>query len=110
MHQGGHQVRDWLYVYDHCSAIWKLEEKNVINDHFNIGGSCEKRNIDVTIMILDMMKKPHDLIGISNERPGIDKRYGMDHSKITQRTGWKPTTEFEVGLRATITWYLEQLV
>ena len=110
MHQGGHQVRDWLYVYDHCSAIWKLEEKNIINDHFNVGGSCEKRNIDVTIMILDMLKKPHDLIGISNERPGIDKRYGMDHSKITQRTGWKPTTDFEVGIRATITWYLEKLV
>ena len=110
MHQGGHQVRDWLYVYDHCSAIWKLEEKNIINDHFNVGGSCEKRNIDVTIMILDMLKKPHDLIGISNERPGIDKRYGMDHSKITQRTGWRPTTDFEVGIRATITWYLEKLV
>ena len=110
MHQGGHQVRDWLYVYDHCSAIWKLEEKNIINDHFNVGGSCEKRNIDVTIMILDMLKKPHDLIGISNERPGIDKRYGMDHSKITQRTGWTPTTDFEVGIRATITWYLEKLV
>ena len=51
MHQGGHQVRDWLYVYDHCSAIWGLEEKCVINDHFNVGGSCEKRNIDVTIML-----------------------------------------------------------
>ena len=61
-------------------------------------------------MILDMLKKPHDLIGISNERPGIDKRYGMDHSKITQRTGWRPTTDFEVGIRATITWYLEKLV
>ena len=57
-----------------------------------------------------MLKKPHDLIGISNERPGIDKRYGMDHSKITQRTGWRPTTDFEVGIRATITWYLEKLV
>ena len=110
MHQGGHQIRDWLYVYDHCTAIWELESQNIINNHFNIGGSNEMRNIDVTIMILDMLKKPHDLIGISNERPGIDKRYGMDHTKIHQWTTWKPSTDFEVGLRATITWYLEQLV
>ncbi len=109
MHQGGHQIRDWLYVYDHCNAIWELEKQGIINDHFNIGGSCEKRNIDVTIMILDMLKKPHDLIGISNERPGIDKRYGIDHTKITKAIGWKPSTEFDVGLRATVTWYLEQL-
>ena len=109
MHQGGHQVRDWLYVYDHCAAIWELEEQGIINDHFNIGGSCEMRNLDVTKMILRMMKKPFDLIGINNERPGIDKRYGMDHTKITKRTGWTPFTDFEVGLRATVTWYLDRL-
>ena len=109
MHQGGHQIRDWLYVFDHCAGIWELESQNIINNHFNIGGGCEKRNIDVTKMILDMMNKPYTLIGINGERPGIDKRYGMDYSKMTQWTTWFPFTDFEIGLRATITWYLDRL-
>ena len=80
-----------------------------MNDHFNIGGSCEMRNIDVTKMILKMMNKSFDLIGINEGRPGIDKRYGMDHSKITNTTGWRPFTNFDIGLRATVTHYIEQL-
>ena len=110
MHGGGQQVRDWLYVYDHCRAIWMLEEQGIINDHFNIGGSCELRNVDVTKMILDLIKKPYSLIGIDNGRPGIDKRYGMDHAKMSHKTGWYPETPFDIGLRATVTWYLEQLL
>ena len=106
---GGDQIRDWLYVRDHCAAIWELEEQRIINDHFNIGGSCEKKNIDVTKMILDMMNKPYDLIGVNEGRPGIDKRYGMDHSKITNRTVWRPFTDFDIGLRATVTHYLDLL-
>ena len=109
MHGGGNQIRDWLYVYDHCAAIWELEVQGIMNDHFNIGGSCEKRNIDVTKTILDMMHKPYDLIGINEGRPGIDKRYGMDHSKITNRTGWRPFTNFDIGLRATVTHYIDLL-
>jgi len=109
MHGGGNQIRDWLYVYDHCAAIWELEVQGIINDHFNIGGSCEKRNIDVTKTILDMMNKPYDLIGINEGRPGIDKRYGMDHSKITNRTGWRPFTNFDIGLRATVSHYIDLL-
>ena len=109
MHQGGHQVRDWLYVYDHCAAIWELEWQGIINNHFNIGGGCEMRNIDVTKMILSLMKKPYTLIGINDERPGIDKRYGMDYNKMTQWTTWKPFTDFDLGLRATVTWYLDRL-
>ena len=109
MHQGGHQVRDWLYVYDHCAAIWELEWQGIINNHFNIGGGCELRNIDVTKMILSLMKKPYTLIGINDERPGIDKRYGMDYNKMTQWTTWKPFTDFDLGLRATVTWYLDRL-
>ena len=108
MHGGGNQIRDWLYVNDHCAAIWDLEIMDIINDHFNIGGSCEMRNIDVTKMILKMLNKPLTLIGINEGRPGIDKRYGMNHSKITKYTGWKPFTDFETGLRATITWYLDR--
>ena len=109
MHQGGHQIRDWLYVFDHCAGIWELESQNIINNHFNIGGGCELRNIDVTKMILSLMKKPYTLIGINDERPGIDKRYGMDYNKMTQWTTWKPFTDFDLGLRATVTWYLDRL-
>ena len=86
-----------------------VRDTSIINDTFNIGGSCEMRNIDVTKMILGMMKKPYSLIGINEGRPGIDKRYGMDHSKITKRTGWRPFTDFDIGLRATVTHYIELL-
>jgi len=109
MHQGGRQIRDWIYVLDHCAGIWELETHNIINDKFNIGGGCEKRNIDVTRDILYLMDKPQTLIGINGLRPGIDKRYAMDHTKITERTGWRPFTPFDVGLRATVTWYLDKL-
>ena len=109
MHGNGELIRDWLYVYDHCAAIWELEVQGVMNDHFNIGGDNEKRNIDVTKMILDMMNKPYDLIDFNEGRPGVDKRYGMDHSKITNKTGWRPFTDFDIGLRATVTHYIEQL-
>ena len=109
MHQGGRQIRDWIYVLDHCAGIWELENHNIINDKFNIGGGCEKRNIDVTRDILYLMDKPQTLIGINGLRPGIDKRYAMDHTKITERTGWRPFTPFDVGLRATVTWYLDKL-
>ena len=69
----------------------------------------KKRNIDVTRDILYLMDKPQTLIGINGLRPGIDKRYAMDHTKITKRTGWTPFTDFEIGLRATVTWYLDRL-
>ena len=109
MHGGGNQIRDWIYVFDHCAAIWELEWQGIINEQFNIGGDCEMRNIDVTKMILDMLDKPYTLIGINEGRPGIDKRYAMDNSKISQWTTWTPFTEFELGLRATVAWYLERL-
>jgi len=109
MHQGGRQVRDWIYVFDHCAGIWELESQGILNENFNIGGGCEKRNIDVTRDILYLLDKPQTLIGINGERPGIDKRYAMDHTKMTAWTGWTPFTNFDVGLRATVAWYLERL-
>ena len=109
MHGGGNQIRDWLHVHDHCRALCMLDDANVVNEQYNIGGSCEMKNLYVTKMILSHMKKPHDLIGISHDRPGIDKRYGMDHSKITSDLGWRPEVNFQLGLRSTIAWYLDRL-
>ena len=108
MYGGGQQIRDWLYVYDHCRAIWTLEEQRVMNDRFNIGGDCELQNIEVTKKILDILGKPHSLIDVSNARPGQDKRYGMSFEKLTQRTGWIPHFDFDAALKMTVDWYLQR--
>ena len=105
MHDGGEQIRDWIHVQDHCDAIWMLDKQNVLNDKFNIGGSCELQNIEVTKKILDILNKPHSLIGISHERPGVDKRYGTDFSKLTERTRWIPKIKFDEGLQETVNFY-----
>ena len=109
MHGGGRQIRDWLHVRDHCRALVMIDDAHIVNEKYNIGGSCEMRNLDVTKMILNYMKKPYDLIGISHDRPGIDKRYGMDHSKITTDLGWEPNIDFESGIKDTVRWYLNRL-
>ena len=108
MHDGGQQIRDWMHVDDHCCAIWTLDEKKVLNDKFNIGGGCEVQNIEVTRKILDMLNKPHSLIGVSNDRPGVDKRYGTDFSKLTERTGWVPQIPFDAGLGGTVRFYMNK--
>ena len=105
MHDGGEQIRDWIHVQDHCEAIWTLDKQNVLNDKFNIGGACELPNIEVTKKILDILEKPYTLIGISQERPGVDKRYGTDFSKLTERTGWVPKIKFDEGLQETVNFY-----
>lgn len=108
MYGGGHQIRDWLWVEDHCRAIWMLEEQGILNDRFNIGGDCELSNRTVTKRILEYMGKSVDLIGVSDERPGQDLRYGMSFDKLKQRTGWEPTMAFDEGLDRTIAWYLSR--
>ena len=108
MHDGGEQIRDWIHVDDHCCAIWTLAQQKVLNDKFNVGGACELQNIEVTRKILDMMGKPHSLIGVSNDRPGVDKRYGTDFSKLTERTGWVPQIPFDAGLAGTVSFYLNK--
>ena len=105
MHDGGEQIRDWIHVNDHCDAILTLDKQNVINDKFNIGGGCELQNIQVTKKILDLLDKPYSLIGVDNARPGVDKRYGTDFSKLTERTGWIPQVEFDKGLSETVDFY-----
>jgi dTDP-glucose 4,6-dehydratase len=108
MYGGGEQIRDWLHVMDHTNAIWMLEEQNVLNDRFNVGGSCELKNINVTKKILDILDKPYSLIETSDERPGQDKRYGMDHSKLTNKIGWIPEVKFDKGLEDTVKWYVNR--
>lgn len=109
MYGGGDQIRDWLHVMDHANAIWMLEEQNVLNDRFNVGGSCELKNINVTKKILDILDKPYSLIETSDERPGQDKRYGMDHSKLTNKIGWVPEVKFDKGLEDTVKWYVNRI-
>ena len=108
MHDGGEQIRDWIHVDDHCCAIWTLDQQKVLNDKFNVGGACELQNIEVTKKILDMMDKPHSLIGVSNDRPGVDKRYGTDFSKLAERTGWMPQIPFDAGLAGTVRFYMNK--
>ena len=105
MYGGGQQIRDWIHVDDHCDAIWELDKQNVLNEKFNIASGNELPNMEITKKILDVLGKPHSLIGVSNERPGQDQRYGTDFSKLRERTGWSPKIDFDEGLRNTIDWY-----
>ena len=102
----GLHVRDWLYVYDHCTAVWMVLTKAKPGETYNIGGCNEKRNIEVVELILERLKKPKSLIRHVTDRPGHDRRYAIDASKIIKELGWKPTVSFEEGLSKTIDWYL----
>mgnify|MGYP001416556878 FL=1 len=102
----GMQVRDWLYVYDHCTAIWQVLEKAPPGQTYNIGGCNEKANIEVVEIILDRLNKPRSLIRYVKDRPGHDRRYAIDAGKIISQLGWKPSVTFEQGIAKTIDWYL----
>lgn len=112
----GKQIRDWLYVEDHCNAILKVLEKGEVGQVYNIGGHNEKTNLEVVhalCQILDEMvpespHRPHkNLIQYVTDRPGHDRRYAIDASKIQNQIGWKPKESFETGLRKTVRWYLD---
>jgi len=102
----GENVRDWLYVEDHCSAIDLILRKGKAGDLFNIGGHNEKRNIDVVKIILKALGKPESLIEFVEDRKGHDRRYAIDPTKIHDKLGWEPETRFEIGIQKTIEWYL----
>jgi dTDP-glucose 4,6-dehydratase len=102
----GLYVRDWLYVYDHCTAIWKVLTQAEPGMTYNIGGNNEKTNMEVIGSILDHLDKPESLITHVKDRPGHDRRYAIDSSKIMSELGWTPTVTFEEGLIRTIDWYL----
>lgn len=103
----GLNVRDWLHVEDHCSAIDLVMRMGREGEVYNVGGHNERRNIDVVRTILDQLKKPESLITHVTDRPGHDRRYAIDPKKIHDELGWLPQTRFEDGIRQTIQWYLD---
>ena len=111
----GKQIRDWLYVEDHCRAIIKVLERGNIGQVYNVGGQNEKTNLDVVKtlchildeLVPDSAHQPHEnLISFVEDRPGHDRRYAIDSSKIQNQLGWKPQESFETGLKKTVRWYL----
>lgn len=103
----GENVRDWLYVEDHCSAVDLIMRKGTEGEVYNIGGHNERRNIDVVKTILSVLEKPESLIEFVRDRPGHDRRYAIDPEKIHRELGWLPSTDFETGILQTIRWYVE---
>lgn len=103
----GINVRDWLYVEDHCAAIDLILEKGTIGQVYNIGGHNERRNIDIVKIILAELGKPESLITYVKDRKGHDMRYAIDPSFIHRELDWLPTTMFEDGIKKTIRWYLD---
>ena len=103
----GENVRDWLYVEDHCVAIDLIIRKGKVGEVYNIGGHNEKTNLEVVKIILKELNKPESLITYVADRLGHDLRYAIDPAKMQQQLNWQPTTTFEEGIKKTIKWYLE---
>jgi dTDP-glucose 4,6-dehydratase len=111
----GRNVRDWLYVEDHCEAVRLALERGRTGETYNIGGGCERQNIDLVRQICSLLDKAKprkvgshaDLITFVQDRPGHDRRYAMDSSKIARELGWRPRESLESGLAKTVRWYLE---
>jgi dTDP-glucose 4,6-dehydratase len=103
----GMQVRDWLHVSDHCSAIDTVLHKGKDGEVYNIGGNNEKANIEIVKLIIGTLGKTEGLIKYVKDRPGHDRRYAIDNTKITTELGWEPAYTFEQGMKETIQWYLE---
>jgi dTDP-glucose 4,6-dehydratase len=110
----GQNVRDWLYVGDHCNAIREVLARGRIGETYNVGGWNEKTNIDVVYTICDLLDelKPkaagsyRDQVTFVKDRPGHDRRYAIDAGKLERELGWRPAETFETGLRKTVQWYL----
>jgi dTDP-glucose 4,6-dehydratase len=109
-------VRDWLFVEDHCSAIRKVLDSGRVGETYNIGGNSERANIDVVKTICDLVDEMRpgsktsarrELITYVKDRPGHDRRYAINASKLNHELGWKPAQNFEEGLRKTVRWYLD---
>lgn len=103
----GMQVRDWLHVEDHCAAIHAVLKKGLPGKIYNVGGDNEKANLEIVKLILQELGRPESLISYVKDRPGHDRRYAIDNSKITTELGWSPKHTFDEGIQSTIQWYLE---
>ena len=112
----GMNVRDWLYVEDHCSAIWRVLKNGQLGETYNVGGLCEKPNIQIVDSICEILDEANPRQDGNSyktqktyvkDRPGHDRRYAIDCSKIQTELGWRPTETFSTGLRKTVEWYLE---
>jgi dTDP-glucose 4,6-dehydratase len=111
----GENIRDWLFVEDHCRAIWTVLQGGRLGETYNIGGAAEKMNIDVVDTICTLLDElrpdpagPHArLKTYVTDRPGHDLRYAMDFSKLTRELEWEPSESFESGIRRTVEWYLD---
>ena len=103
----GMNVRDWLYVEDHCRAVDLIVEKGTVGEVYNVGGHNEMHNIDIARLICRELGKPESLITFVPDRKGHDRRYAIDAAKIQRELGWQPETKFEDGIRKTIRWYLD---
>lgn len=102
----GKNVRDWIYVKDHCKGIYQAIQNGKSGEVYNLGGECEKRNIEIAKLIISKLGRSVDLIKYVTDRPGHDWRYSMDISKAKRELGWHPETSFEDGIDKTIHWYL----
>lgn len=103
----GKNVRDWIYVDDHCRAVWLAYEKGRSGEAYNIGARNERQNIEVVKTLLDLLGKPHDLITYVTDRLGHDRRYAIDPIKAETELGWQPQTNWKEGVQKTIRWYAE---
>jgi dTDP-glucose 4,6-dehydratase len=101
----GQQVRDWIHVLDHNAAVEAVWQNGKAGEVYNIGGRCEKTNLELTHTLLDLLGKPKSLIRYVQDRPGHDRRYAIDCTKIERELNWRPTVAFADGLRDTIQWY-----
>ena len=106
MYGDGLYVRDWLYVYDHCTAIWKVLTEAEPGRIYNVGGNNEKTNLEVVGLILERLGKDKSLIKYVKDRPGHDRRYAIDSGRIMTELSWSPSVSFEDGMAKTIDWYL----
>lgn len=105
VHGKGNNIRDWIHVYDHCSAVDLIIRKGTVGEIYNIGANCQKQNIDVVKTILKEMDKKESMISYVEDRPGNDLRYALSNEKIKKELNWEPLYTFEEGLRSTIEWY-----